>query len=340
MNELAIGTENYPVLLGDIGATNARLAVIDEPQALPQVLPALRVNDFASLEAAIAFALEQRSGLWPKSMLLAAAMPLVGDELKLTNARWAVDPSSLMSRFGLAQLSLMNDFVAQGLAAIALEPEQLDIIGDVSLRDDLPKLVLGPGTGLGTVHLIPLQNRWLLLPSEAGHVDFGPLTEREWQIWPHLRGAGERVFAETVISGPGLVNLYKAVCLADGTKSGADNAASICEAAAQDGKSPQARAVRLFLAMLARHAGNLALTTLALGGVYLAGGMVARTLPFMDKSTFRQSFEAKDPYEPILRQIGCVALPGEVPALDGLAYWLRHPELFDLHVAMRQYAGN
>ena len=328
---------DHPVLLGDIGATNARFAVIDEPQAPPEPLPVLQVRQFDGIEAALAEALSHRRDAPPRSMILAIAAPLIGDTYHLVNAHWAIDPSLILAQFDLARLSLMNDFVAQGLAALAMPAGELEPVGDVALREGLPKMVLGPGTGLGTVHLVPLPGRWLLLPSEAGHVDFGPSTPREAAIWPHLRSAGQRVFAETVISGPGLETLHAAICAADGRAASPLDAAAICAAAAADEDGPPAEAVRLFLSLLARHAGNLALTTLAMGGVYLAGGMVARTLPFMDKAAFRQVFEAKDPYEPILRQIGIAALPDSAPAFEGLIHYLRNPERFEMHVAMRQF---
>ena len=209
-------TTEYPVLVGDIGGTNARFAMVEAEQAPAMAFEPVRTSQFATIEEAIEDSVLAHTKLRPATMMLAIATPLVGKTFRLTNADWTIDPAAMISRFGLAQVILLNDFAAQGLAALALGPQYLVGIGDCAIIEGRPKVVIGPGTGLGIALVVNVGGKWEVIPGEGGHVDIGPRTARETAIWPFLHKENGRMSAESAISGPGLVNLHQAVCRADG----------------------------------------------------------------------------------------------------------------------------
>jgi glucokinase len=168
-------TPQFPVLIGDIGGTNARFAVVAGPgQELRRFAP-VRISEFASIADAmrrIAGEVEQN----PRTMVLAIATPLVGERFRLTNGDWTIDPRQLIGEFGLEEIVLMNDFAAQALAVLALDPAHVKAAGGPQPVADAPKVVIGPGTGLGIAFLARVGGRWTILPGEGGHIDIGPRT--------------------------------------------------------------------------------------------------------------------------------------------------------------------
>jgi glucokinase len=176
------------------------------------------------------------------------------------------------------------------------------------------KVVLGPGTGLGVAALLPANGRWHVLASEGGHASFGPQEADEVEVFARLREECGWVSAEAILSGPGLVRLARALdpgavrhepeTLVAG--------ALACEPAAQ-------AAARLFVRLLGRFAGGLALTFKALGGVYIAGGVACGLGPLLDDPQFRAAFEAHPPHTSLLKTIPTLLITCEQPGLIGCA---------------------
>jgi glucokinase len=326
----------FPVLVGDIGGTNARFSLVSDQHSAARLLPAVRIADYASLEEALDAILPKEPAARPRSMQLAIAAPLVGSSFRLTNGNWIISPGELIARFSLGEMTLMNDFAAQGLAALALGGEDLLPVGDVPVRESAPKVVIGPGTGLGIAFLANVAGRWAILPGEGGHIDLGPRTSREMAIWPHLRKEGGRVSAELALSGRGLENLYQAIAAANGA--GSALAASQITAAALSSSNPAAEeAVNLFLTLLARVCGDMALLTLARGGVYIAGGIGQRLAGRIASGEFRREFENKAPHEAIMATMPLFVMRHPTAALEGLAAMVRRPLAYSLEGAARRF---
>ena len=206
----------FPVVLCDVGGTNARFALKMSPDS--PLLPghARKTSSHASFEAALAAAFEG-FGVRPRSLIACAAGPIVGRNVKLTNAAWSIDGAAVAAELKLDQGLLLNDFEAQALTLPVLEPGWTTPIGAQSEAQPGVKLVIGIGTGLGAAALVAVEDRYLALASEAGHVDFAPVGAIESTIWPHIDIAAHgRISAETILSGQGLVRLHRARCAAAG----------------------------------------------------------------------------------------------------------------------------
>jgi glucokinase len=267
----------------------------------------------ADLETAIARYL-QDTGARPQTATLAIAGPIAGDEVTLTNRDWRFRRSDLANRFGFSRLQIVNDFEAIAWALPRLTAAHTRRLGPRALRHDGVKLVLGPGTGLGVAALVPADGRWCAVASEGGHASFGAHAADEEDVFARLREEYGAVSAETVLSGPGLMRLARAL-----HREGAhrDPGAIVTDAHAGE---PKAQAItRLFVRLLGRFAGGLALTFKALGGVYITGGVATNLGPLLDDPSFRAAFEAHPPYQTLLNGIPTVLVTASEPGLIGAA---------------------
>ena len=306
-----------PLLLADIGATNARFTLSDGGPDDTAVLPCA---DFASLEAAVrAFLDAARPLAPPRRAAFAVAGPVTGDAVSLTNLGWRFSVAALRDALGLEQLEVINDFTALALALPHLGANDRRQLGGGEPVAGAPLAVLGPGSGLGVSGLITLHGGgWLPLSGEGGHVSLAPADERESAVLAGLRRRFGPVSAERALSGPGLVNLHRALCELEDRPAPPLSPAEITEAALA-GTCPLCReALELFAAFLGGVAGDLALTLGARGGVYLGGGIAPRIGDFLAGSAFRRRFVDKGPQQPYLEAIPTFLITQPLPAFLGL----------------------
>jgi glucokinase len=174
--------------------------------------------------------------------------------------------------------------------------------------------VLGPGTGLGVAALVPVDGRWHVLASEGGHASFGPQTLDELEIFAALLHEHGSISAETILSGPGLPRLLRAV---DPRSEVSTPEAVVANALA--GEPAALVTVQLFVQLLGRFAGGLALTFKAVGGVYIAGGVASRLGKLLDAEAFRTAFDAHPPYQSLLASIPIWMMTRSEPGLLGCA---------------------
>ncbi len=327
----------FPVLIGDIGGTNARFAILVDSYAEPKEFPVLLTQDFETIEDAIQSAVLDHTSILPRSAVIAVAGPVEGDEIPLTNCKWVVRPREMMERFNLADITVLNDFEAQALAVVSLDEKHLENIGGDTGHPNGKRVVLGPGTGLGVAGLIRSRQTWVPVPGEGGHVDFGPRTERDNEIFPFIEKIDGRVSAEQLLCGRGLQHIYQAICQADGLKPSLTTPAEITDAAL-DKSNPQAvETLELFTIYLGRFAGDLALIFMAQGGVYLSGGIPQRIIPALRSGGFRAAFEDKAPHQHILKTIPVHVIVHPLAAIAGLSAYARTPARFDIHTDGRRW---
>ena len=296
------------VLAGDIGGTNARLAIVDGDQVLfERHYPS---GDFERFEDVLASYARDVPEQVPRSACLAVAGVVEGNRLEATNIPWTIDAHDLKERFGLKSVCLINDFEAAAWGVTVIQTRDLVRIGKGTPESHGPKAVLGAGTGLGQAILAPCAEGYRVLPTEGGHVDFAPRDQDEIRLLRYLMREFPHVSVERILSGPGLVRIYEFLIEERGMKQDVpvtgslkDPAAWITRNALQGTDDPCSDALEMFCRIYGAEAGNLALKCLATGGVYVAGGIAPKILPMLSDGGFRQAFEAKGRMKKILKHI-------------------------------------
>jgi len=308
------------MLLGDIGGTKARFALLVQGQL--GSIETLLVDIYPGIADAIeAFLARHHGGAAVTHACLAIAGPVDGDRCEITNSGWVVDGPQLRKRFGLGSLRLINDFEATAWSLARLGSRDVYALGSGQAVPGAPAVVLGPGTGLGMACLLPGPGAPMVVASEGGHATLPSSCQQEDAVIDRLRRRFVHVSAERVLSGGGLENLYRTIAAIDGVSAPERHATEITKAAIE-GSCPISRAaVDMFCSMLGTVAGNLALTFAARGGVYIAGGIVPQIAEYAGRSTFRERFVAKGRFRNYLEAIPTDVIIHPDPAFIGLK-WL------------------
>lgn len=326
-----------PCALADIGGTNARFALVDDRGGAIGLVVKLPTADYPSFEAAFRAALDRLGRSACRSLLVAAAGPHVGPStIQLTNATWRLDGPALAQGLDLDQGLLLNDFEALSLALPVLGGAELQILrpGPAGARG--PRVAFGPGTGLGVGALLELDSRFAPVKSEGSHVEIGPATQDEFVLWPHLDRPSGRMGAEDLLSGRGLERLHRGLLCRDGTGGPARTAAEIIERALDRSEPACVEAAHLFLRLVGRVAGDMAITFCATGGVTLGGGILPRLATLIPASDLLPAFLAKAPVGHLVGQIGLsLVLEPDRAAFAGLAALAARPERYLIDYAGR-----
>jgi len=320
------------VLLADIGGTNARFALADVTAPSPLLADSVRVyevDDFPSLPDAAARYLQdaglEAGGAQVKRAVIAVAGRVDGDEARITNFPWVISIPRTCQALQLDGMRLVNDFTAQSMAVLALQPHDVIAIGGTPWPanrgehgNDRTFAVIGPGTGLGVGGLLIRGRRPFPLSTEGGHVDFAPGNPEEIAILQQLSQEYGRVSIERLISGMGLVNLHRALSRIAGVDPGPMEPRDVTEGAKR-GDPRCMRAVDVFCAVFGAAAGDLVLTIGAWDGVFLAGGLVPKLIDTLQHSAFRARFEHKGRFSPTMATIPTLAVMHPQPGLLGAA---------------------
>jgi glucokinase len=333
----AEGVLQFPVLVGDIGGTNARFAILPSREADAIEFPTVATADYPDIDVAIERAILARTEIRPRSAVLAIAAPVTGDEIRLTNCPWTVRPRVMIERLGFAEVVILNDFEAQALAVVAIGPEHLEKIGGGEADPEASRVVLGPGTGLGVAGLVRAGAVWVPVPGEGGHVDMGPRTARDFAVFPHIERIEGRISGEQMLCGRGLVNLYRAVAAADEGPAELTSPAGITAAALAKTDPVAEEALDMFVTCLGRLAGDLALIFMSRGGVYLTGGIAQKIVPALRHPRFRAAFEDKAPHSALMRDLPVFVMTHPLAALAGLGAFARTPKAFHIRTTGRHW---
>lgn len=307
-------------LIGDIGATNARFALVG-PGGRAARARVFAGEDFPTLEEAIRAYLAAE-GVTADAAALAVAAPVTGDAISLTNHPWSFSVAALKEHLGLGRLIVVNDFSANALAVPHLGAAERMPVGGGSAAPGAPVAVLGPGTGLGVSGLLPAGKRWIALSGEGGHATLAPSDARESEVLARMRRRFGHVSAERALSGPGLVNLYQTLAEIEGVPAMPYSPAQITDRQIGETEPLCREAVDLFCALLGTEASNLALTLGARGGVFIAGGIVPRLGTRFAQSRFRARFEDKGRFASYVAAIPTYVMTAPIPAFLGLAAML------------------
>jgi glucokinase len=283
------------ILVGDVGGTHARFAIVEPAAAGPwRILQRLDLDErFATFNDALRSYLE-RAGVTPLPRLAAIAVagPVAAGSARFTNRGWEISESALRA-LGFERALLVNDFAALALAVDLLDAKHLRAIGPQRKGLEGGTItILGAGTGFGASCLARFGDVAVPMATEGGHMGFAPSTAEELAALQLMWKQGGRVSIERILSGEGLEHLYRTLEQLAGRATPVLTAAEISTAALRNEAGPSA-ALTMFCSIYGAVAGDLALAHGARGGVYIAGGIAEKIESFLMRSPFRQRFEDK-----------------------------------------------
>lgn len=318
-------------LVADIGGTNARFGLVDGPDNLPYQVESYRCCDFKDLYSAVDAYIKSLSMPGPSQAVFSLATSIDSDQLSMTNNSWSFSVRNLCKSLDFNSLKVINDFTALSLALPGLKEDDYRQLGGGSSKADQPRAIIGPGTGLGISAIIKVGSQWWPIQGEGGHVSYGPLDTNEAEVVNVIRRQFGHVSAERLVSGPGILLLYRTICGLENQPIIATSPQEITSMALQK-KCPVAeRTLSMFCAILGSVAGNLALTLGAKGGVYVGGGIPPQLGQYFVQSDFRKRFEQHGRFTQYLEKIPTYVLQSTHLALKGAALALM-PEYSDLGI--------
>ncbi len=308
------------VLAADIGGTHATFALAEASAGqlrviLERAFPSRDFQNFAPLlQRFIELPEIQPLRGQIAATCFAVAGPVKDDAAVLTNLGWQVEAAAVSAQFGLPRVSLINDFHAAGLGVGELQADSFQDLQVAEADPEAAAVIVGAGTGLGVGIIIREGEHCRVVPSEAGHGDFAPTDELQDRMLVYLRRNFGRVSWERVISGPGLMRVFSFLQdsgfgapskqLIDATKKpGVDPAETIAEYGLGKLDPLAVHALDLFIAAYGAFAGNMALGSLARGGVYVAGGIAPRIVSRLKEGHFMRAFTGRGAFTPLLSGI-------------------------------------
>ncbi len=332
------------ILAGDIGGTNARLAVFekDGPIGDPSIFKTYASGEFPTLEDVLRRFLSE-TGVRPAAVALGIAGVIRRNQVEMmANLPWKPDAAAMSANLGLPPILFLNDLEAAAWGVSVLGPSGQATLLEGESDPDGNRCLLAAGTGLGEAGIVRTAEGWLPFRSEGGHANFAPRDELEIELLRALQARYGHVSFERVLSGPGLYNIYK--FLRD-TGRGAEppwlhrrlrdgSPGRVITDCAMTGESELCeKAVGLFVRIYGTAAGNLALKTLATGGVWLSGGIAPRLLSRLQSEEFRESFQSKGRMRGMMERIPVrVATDGRLAVL-GAANAAVHMVLESAHLS-------
>jgi glucokinase len=317
------------VLAGDIGGTKTNLGLFSGGTARPQLL---LTNSYSSADAEdlnelIADFLSKNPARI-QSACFGIAGPVVNGRCKVTNLGWEASEENVRNRFKWENVRLINDLSATAYSISILEDSEVVTLNSAQLNEEGPIGIVAPGTGLGTALMQRIGGRPYPISSEGGHVDFAPHDDQQVELWKYLRSTYEHVSLERVASGPGIYTIYlwlkesrqhrEPEWLTQRIK-GTDPSAAISEAALIEKEPLCVETLDMFVSVLGSAAGNLALTGMTTGGIYLAGGVPPRILPKLQEGLFMKAFVSKGRFRDLLSEIPVRVILTNMAALFGAA---------------------
>jgi glucokinase len=323
-------------LVGDIGGTRTLLELfVERDGALRSVHEkSYRTGSYTGFDAVLddfcALA-----GMAPGAIETACFSvpgPVEGGVSQLTNLDWRIDAAAVSTRYTIPEVRLLNDFAAIGYGIASLGEHDVVTLQRAVAQPHGTRLVVGAGTGLGVCLLTWQGDSYAVHPSEGGQADFAPVDATQDALLASLRNAFGRVAYERVVSGPGLLRIFSFL---QDTGAGMpsrqlrdamqrqDEAAAIAEFAADKRDQLAVRALELFVAVYGAFAGNMALTTLSRGGVYIAGGIARQNVGKLGDGSFVRAFTDKGRFSDLLRRYPLHIVTDPKIGLKGALNFLR-----------------
>jgi glucokinase len=318
------------ILAGDVGGTKCNLALFSEKNGKLEFVFRQRFasKDFSKFELIVKEFTRQATPYLGNDKIIAAgfgvAGPVINNRIHATNLPWIIDADALSSELTVNPIVLLNDLGATGHSLEHLPPEDFVVLNPGQAIPGGTRALLAAGTGLGESILFWDGAKYQVVPSEGGHTDFAPHSSQQIELLKFMSHRYPQVSWELILSGRGFRTLHEFLAPnvkhpvfedpdADPapfiTKSGLDNTCPVC-----------VETLDLWMAIYGAEAGNLALKVLALGGVYVAGGIVVKVLPKIQDGTFFKAFRDKWHFTEVLSNIPVSVVLNESAPLIGAAY--------------------
>jgi glucokinase len=324
-----VAEDRRVILAGDIGGTNTRLAFVEDRDGrpVPVAEATFASREHASLETVLRqFVAARRLPVTRAAFGIAG--PVKQGRCDATNLPWLVDARVVAQAIGLQRVGLINDLEANAWGIPALQPEDFAVLNQGEADAEGNAAIISAGTGLGEAGIYWDGRRHRPFATEGGHTDFAPRNHQEMELLEYLLRQFPRVSYERVVSGPGLVNIYRFLrdtgrgeepsWLAE-TMGRQDPGAVISEAALSGKSELCIQALDLFVSLYGAEAGNLALKLLATAGVYLGGGIAPKIIDKLRDPVFLNAFTAKGRLRPLLQAMPVRVILNPKTALLGAA---------------------
>jgi glucokinase len=316
------------LLAGDVGGTKTLLGLFQRAPARPApiALRAYPTSEFASFtEILHAFEKDVR----PRAIdavVVGVAGPVVHQRAALTNIAWDISAAEITAWCGANRTTLLNDLEAMANSVEVLRPDELLVLQQGTPNPEGNAVVIAAGTGLGEAYLHRVNGRLRPVPSEGGHADFAPRTDREIELLRMLRDVFGRVDVERILCGPGLTNIHRFThqghqCAPLARAIPGSEPAAITQAAMSSECARCVDTLDLFVSAYGSEAGNLGMRGVATAGVYVGGGIAPKILPRLQRGDFMEAFRNKPPMEEMLGRMPVrVILNAEAGLLGAAVY--------------------
>ena len=306
-------------LVADVGGTNTRIALFNEQTCEFGQMQAFRNRDYPRLQDLVnrwLATLEQR----PNHACIAIASPLDGDQVRMINMDWAFSRREFAEDCGIELIGWINDFVGNAHALPYLQPTDRVEIRSGGGRPLKKLAAVGPGTGLGGATVQEIAGTWRANACEPGHAGLSPATDEELAVFAALLRQVDNVYAELLVSGPGLLRLYQTLAMVRDQEAGASSPSEVSDMALAGEDALARDSLKMFCALLGSACGDFVLSNGAYGGLYLAGGIVPHMIPFLQASDFLLRLCDKGAMTVVLEQVPVYAITAEQPGLLGAAH--------------------
>ncbi len=309
-------------VVADIGGTNTRVALAERGRLLPASARHYRNADFPALEPVLRRFMEEAECPRPAAACLAMAGPVREGRGRLTNLDWTLDTATLAEATGARTVAILNDLQAQGHALGHLPADALEVI----LPGPPPplqaaQLVIGIGTGFNAAPVFNTAAGRFVPPAEAGHASLPARRAEDLALAGFITARHGFASIEDALSGRGLAWIHDRLCLRDGVADGHGSAEVMARLTAEDAADAAraGEAVATFVRLAGEVAGDLALTLLPFGGVFLVGGMARAIAPHCGPMGFAEAFRDKGRFGPFMERFAVTLVTDDDAALIGCA---------------------
>ncbi len=308
-------------MVADVGGTNTRIGLYDPREGTLRAVKSFTNRDYRGLEEVIDCWLAELAEPAPATCCIAVAAPLSGDQVAMVNIDWSFSRSGIARRFGIERACWINDFQANAYALphlttcqrVQLYPGRDGASGKLA--------TVGPGTGLGGATLEWVAGQPHACACEPGHMGLAFATPEELELCRALEHAAGEIYAELLVSGPGLQRIYRALGRVRDQPADSGLAPADISGRALEGTDPLCRAaLETFCALLGSICGDFVLANGAYGGLYLAGGIIPRMPDFLADSTFHRRFTRKGSMVDVLEAVPVNIVTAPHPGLLGAAH--------------------